>query len=132
MFRAIVRLVFEETKEVRTFIPSPENARAKIVTRGNSTSSTSTAEMIATIATVTGSRRTFVRFFFPEATARVSGVSFPRAPTLGGALVSTDIKNPIFTGCPHIFEAGFPALGAPISGRTDQEREKGGDNAGTC
>ena len=73
VFRAIVRLVFEETKEVRTFIPSPENARAKIVTRGNSTSSTNTAEMIATIATVTGSRRTFVRFFFPEARLAPAG-----------------------------------------------------------
>ena len=77
VFRAIVRLVFEETKEVRTFIPSPENARAKIVTRGNSTSSTNTAEMIATIATVTGSRRTFVRFSFPRPLRAFQGFPSP-------------------------------------------------------
>ena len=96
MFSAIVRFVVELAKEVKTFRPSVEKARAKIVTSGSKTRRKRTAVMIATIATVTGSRRTFVRFFFPEATACACGV---RAPWVrGGATVSTDIGYPISPG----------------------------------
>ena len=55
MFNAIVRFVVELAKEVKTFRPSVEKARAKIVTSGSKTRRKRTAVMIATIATVTGS-----------------------------------------------------------------------------
>ena len=96
MFSAIVRFVVELAKEVKTFRPSVEKARAKIVTSGSKTRRKRTAVMIATIATVTGSRRTFVRFFFPEATACACGVCAPWVR--GGATVSTDIGYPISPG----------------------------------